>query len=71
MKLGNNKKAITILLKAIDFLETTGKTEYLLSILYYDEGEKEKSCYFLNKSKNKNFNYPKGLETIFCEIEYY
>ena len=71
MKLGNNQKAITILLKAIDFLETTGKTEYLLSILYYDEGEKEKSCYFLNKAKNKNFQYPNGLETIFCQKEYY
>ena len=71
MKFGNNKKAIEILVRALELIETTGKTEYLLSILYYDEGEKKKSCEFLIKAKEKNFKYPNGLETIFCQKEYY
>ena len=33
MKFGN-KKAIEILVRALELIETTGKTEYLLSILY-------------------------------------
>ena len=71
MKFGDNIKAIKLLLKAFKKLETTGKTEYLLSILFYDENEKEKSCLYLNKSKEKGFFTPKGLETIFCQKEYY
>ena len=71
MKLGDNQKAIKLLLKAINRFETTGKTEYLLAILFYDEGDNEKGCKYILEAKAKEFDFPRGIEMLFCKYEYY
>ena len=67
MKLGNNLKGIEILENTLLKLNPdSGKTEYLLTIMYVDEGQSEKGCEYLQISKNKGFNVPDIVSRSLC-----
>ena len=70
MKANENKKSITILEKALTELNPkTGKTEYLLGIIYLDMKQKNLGCEYLEKAKEKNFNFPDQILSQFCYKE--
>ena len=68
MKLGNNTRAIEILEELIINLNPiSGKAEYLLAILYVDEGQKKKGCDYLSISISKGFNVPEIVQRSLCK----
>ena len=67
MKLGFNKRGIKILEDLLTNINPqTGKSEYLLSIMYVDENQKGKGCEYLQISKNKGFNVPDIVNRSLC-----
>ena len=68
MKANENKKAITILEKILTELNPkTGKSEYLLGIIYLDIDQSNLGCNYLLKAKSKGFKFPDGILNQFCE----
>ena len=66
MKTGKNDRALEILLNVENNFETNGKTEYLLSIIYFENGNKDKSCFYINKSYKKGFKSDSAIYNLFC-----
>lgn len=67
MKLGFNKLGIEILEDLLTNINPqNGKSEYLLSIMYVDENQKEKGCEYLSISINKGFNVPDIVRRSLC-----
>ena len=70
MKMDENNKAITILEKVLTELNPkTGKTEYILGIIYLDMDQSDLGCEYLVKSKEKGFNFPDAILNQFCKKE--
>ena len=70
MKINQNKKAITILEKLLTELNPkTGKTEYLLGIIYLDLDQSDLGCDYLRKAKTKGFSFPKQILNQFCKTK--
>ena len=59
----------SILLKAtnIELNPKTGKSEYLLGIIYLDIDQSNLGCNYLLKAKSKGFKFPDGILNQFCE----
>lgn len=56
LKQGENKKAISNLLKALKYPGLNdGKTEYFLGISYFKENDRVNACKYLTIAKNKNY----------------
>ena len=66
MQLNKNEEAIKVLKKVELEFQTTGKTEYLLSLLYFSINEKIKSCQYINKSVKKGFKVPRSTVELIC-----
>ncbi|MFL2597096.1 MAG: O-antigen ligase family protein [Flavobacteriaceae bacterium] len=70
MKINEDKKAITILEKLlIELNPKTGKTEYLLGIIYLDLDQEKLGCDYLRKAKSKGFSFPDEVLNQFCKTE--
>ena len=68
MQAGQDDKAIKILLNQLDKLKpVTGKSEYLLGILYIGKKENEVGCDYLFKSRDKEFVIPELIFDKFCD----
>lgn len=68
MKANENKKAITILEKILTELNPkTGKSEYVLGIIYLDLDQSKLGCDYLFKAKSKGFKFPDRILNQFCE----
>jgi len=67
MKINKNKKAITILEKLlVELSPRSGKTEYLLGIIYLDLDQSNLGCDYLRKAKTKGFSFPDTILNQFC-----
>ena len=67
MKANENKKAITILEKSLTELNPkSGKTEYLLGIIYLDMDQSVIGCEYLYKAREKGFSFPDQILNQFC-----
>lgn len=67
MQAGKDDKAIEILLNQLNKLApTTGKSEYLLGIIYLGKGKNNNGCKYLQKSIDKGFKFPKVIFDKFC-----
>ena len=67
MQAGKDDKAIRILLDQLNRLNPdTGKSEYLLGILYIGQKENKSGCEYLYKSTEKGFEIPKEIFNKFC-----
>ena len=70
MKINEDKKAIAILEKLlIELNPKTGKTEYLLGIIYLDLDQEKLGCDYLRKAKSKGFSFPDEVLNQFCKTE--
>ena len=68
MKANENKKAITILEKILTELNPkTGKSEYVLGIIYLDLDQSILGCDYLVKAKSNGFKFPDRILNQFCE----
>lgn len=67
MQAGKDNKAIEILKKALNKLNPkTGKSEYLLGIIYIGQNRNSIGCKFLQESKTKGFPVDDYLFAKFC-----
>ena len=67
MQAGKDDKAIEILIEQLNKLNPqTGKSEYLLGIIYIGKKENKSGCEYLHKSKGKGFVIPKEIFNTFC-----
>ena len=67
MQAGKDDKAIEILIEQLNKLNPqTGKSEYLLGIIYIGKKENKSGCEYLHKSKEKGFVIPKEIFNTFC-----
>lgn len=67
MNINQYNKAITILEKLlVELSPKTGKTEYLLGIIYLDLDQSDIGCDYLEKARAKGFSFPDAILNQFC-----